>query len=588
MKSVNSTVRKVVNLINSGHLSQAFKIVKKSSKNKSEHDIWIKLSTICGQNHLYQQGIECCKLAIQICPESGIAYSHMANAFLVLGDLNRAINLSKRAVQISQEDASVLYNYGIVLRHVGEYESAIQNIETASRLKPDQAMYHFTLGSCYQGIANEERTVFHYIKSLELDPELIDSYINLGYHYTNFGDLSKAKQHYDAALNIDPKSEGALTGKVTALVRLGEYVDAYKIIRKLIDSKKATANTLLAYANICDQHGDCKEVILEAETLLARTGLPNIDRSLLGFALGKIYDKKAKYDKAFNRYEIGNRASTGSFDKRHYAKFTANIISVYSNDFMRNVPSAKAIDDRPVFIVGMPRSGTSLIEQILSQHCDVFAAGERDDINQIIRKIPNDVNKKEYPLAVLDITASQIETYRKIYTDMMDSMSASAKIITDKMPTNYLYLGLIKQLFPEARVIHCKRDPRDTCLSIYFQNFQNFHPYSNDLNNIAAVYVEYVRLMEHWKRVLDLPIMDLVYENVTLDVEKYARQVVEFCGLEWQARCLEFYKAKRIVNTASFDQVNKPVYQQSVARWKNYEKYIGELITGLDPVLKRL
>jgi hypothetical protein len=256
---------------------------------------------------------------------------------------------------------------------------------------------------------------------------------------------------------------------------------------------------------------------------------------------------------------------------------------VFSPALFVNLPVAKTRGKRPIFIVGMPRSGTSLMEQILAAHRNVYAAGELDTLFNITNKIKQEVGSDEaYPFYISKLNQENLDAMAGIYLKQLDDFSTQAECVTDKMPHNFYLVGLIQLLFPEARIIHCERDPVDTCLSIYFQDFSEEHKYAKDLFNIGTHYHQYQRLMNHWRQVLTIPILDVKYEDLVSDIEIVTRRVLKFCDLDWQESCLQFHKVNRTIDTASFDQVRQPLYTKSVQRWKHYEKYLDELKKGLN------
>jgi hypothetical protein len=258
------------------------------------------------------------------------------------------------------------------------------------------------------------------------------------------------------------------------------------------------------------------------------------------------------------------------------------LMNIYSPEFMARMPRASIRSERPVFIVGMVRSGTSLVEQILASHPAVYGAGELPDIIQTVLSLHTVLGTEQhYPQCLSKLTQEKTDWLAQQYLGHLASLSPDAARVIDKMPGNFMHLGFIELLFPGARIIHCMRDPLDTCLSAYFQDFSRTHQYSYDLSNLGAFYREYLRVMQHWREVLKLPMLEVRYEELVANQEAVTRRMVEFCGLEWDERCMQFHKAKRYVATASYDQVRQPLYNKSAGRWKHYERFLEPLRKGL-------
>lgn len=324
------------------------------------------------------------------------------------------------------------------------------------------------------------------------------------------------------------------------------------------------------------------EAIDYINAILEKNGLTDHAKKGLHFAAAKIFDKQKIYDEAFKHYKAANDMVRTLYDSVTHADKTTRLIEKFSTGFFMQMPKAENHDERPIFIVGMPRSGTSLTEQILAAHSKVYAAGELKDLSAIINFNILGSSAAESFLKDLDtLTIQQINAMAQTYLDKLSNLSGTALRVTDKMPQNYFLLGYIQLFFPGARIIHCRRDPMDTCLSIYFQNFIEQHQYAKSLFDIGTHYYQYERLMNHWREVLTLPYMELSYEDLVNDQENMTRKLLEFAGLEWEESCLQFHKVDRTVDTASFDQVRQPLYTKSMARWKNYEIYLDELKEGL-------
>jgi hypothetical protein len=306
-------------------------------------------------------------------------------------------------------------------------------------------------------------------------------------------------------------------------------------------------------------------------------------RSAAHFSLGRLYDRAGDYNRAFVHFQAGNNLKPSDFDRGEFTRFIDDLINTFDVDFMRNAPCAHHGSRRPVFIVGMPRSGTSLVEQILASHPEVCGGGELEDIRHIAFGAGAWLGSSHtYPRVVRELAAADCDTLAAGYLKKLAVLSPQARCVTDKMPQNFLALGLIALLFPEARVIHCLRDPLDTCLSCYFHDFTGYHPYAYRLEGLGFYYRQYQRLMRHWRAVLPIPMLDVVYEDLVADPEAGIRQLLAFCELDWDERCLRFYESERIVHTSSYQQVRRPIYKSSLGRWRHYAAHLEPLRRALE------
>jgi len=292
--------------------------------------------------------------------------------------------------------------------------------------------------------------------------------------------------------------------------------------------------------------------------------------------LGKLLDRLGRYDEAFESFAEANALDRASCDIAKIGDEIDCLIAAFAVDVWPDLPRAKVESERPVFIVGMPRSGTTPTEQILPSHPEVAAAGELVYLDRLTPVIAMELGAP-WPQVARQIDAGNAERYWRPYLELLERHSATARLVTDKLPGNFMHLGLIRLLFPEAPVIHCRRDPLDTCLSNFFQQFQEGLAYSFDLLDTGHYYLQYRRLMEHWRAVLPGGFLDSDYEALVADPEGRSRALVTHCGLEWNETCLAPHELKREVKTASNWQVRQPIYQSSARRWKRYEKYLGDL-----------
>jgi len=313
-----------------------------------------------------------------------------------------------------------------------------------------------------------------------------------------------------------------------------------------------------------------------AYRLLARKDPPltRRERMSLQFAIGKFCDDTRQFDLAFNAYREANRLQRdmeGGFDRAVFSSQIDALINSYSAELLSRNWDGASESERPVLIVGMPRSGTTLLEQIIASHPRAFGAGELPFWGRAAKAYRPDVLSANLgPDFIAQSAAS--------YLQLLASTGSEAERVVDKMPGNFLWLGLIHAVFPHARILHCQRHPIDTCLSIYFQNFNASHAYGTDLGDLAYYYQEYRRLMAHWRQVLRKDcFLDVSYEALIGNPELQSRQVIEFIGLEWDERCLDYSRTKRGVATASQWQVRQKIYTSSMERWRHFEKHLGPL-----------
>jgi hypothetical protein len=306
----------------------------------------------------------------------------------------------------------------------------------------------------------------------------------------------------------------------------------------------------------------------------------------LHFASAKALDDRGQHEKALEHYIIGGRMKRQQLDYKEGETFGFfdSIREAFPKEIFENRAFQGLDDDRPVFIVGMPRSGSTLVEQILSSHPDVFGAGEVKYLSRALGQLRDRFpSLPKYPEMVGKVTPPQLDIVAKNYQQALANGAGEAKKITDKLLTNYFFLGFINLLFPNAKVIHTQRDPVDTCLSGFTKLFKDDMPHSYDLTELGHYYGKYRELMEHWEKVLPKGFMTTVqYEDVVADTEKEAKRLIEFLGLPWDAKCVDFHKSDRPVKTASVAQVRKPIYKTAVKRWKKYGTGLQPLVDAID------
>jgi len=350
-------------------------------------------------------------------------------------------------------------------------------------------------------------------------------------------------------------------------------------------------NNVQAYYNLSRARpakSDDAEVT-RMEKMLEKPDLSKGDRVNVHFSLGKIYDDLGRHEDAFEQYHQGNQADdrAAPFDARIHNILVDRLTSVFTKQFFMRRQGLGSESTRPVFIVGMPRSGTTLTEQVLASHAEVFGAGELDQVNRLVNAVSAEVSGSAgYPEIAGELDAVTACRLGESYVSYITRLSGGVRRVTDKMPGNFMHLGFIALMLPRARIIHCRRNPMDSCLSCYFQHFTSPMPFASSLEGLGAYYQAYERIMAHWHRALPLPILDVAYEDMVADHEGTCRRIVEFCGLEWDDACLQSHKTKRTVKTASTWQVRQPLYTTSVERWRRYGGHLEPLKKALGPHFK--
>ena len=520
--------------------------------------------------------------ALKLDPDNASVCNSLAAAFQLLDRLDEAIGYYKAAISIAPQYELAHANLGGALKKAGRLEEAVASYQAALGIRPDNAATYINMGDACLALGRLSSAEDCYRKSLSIQPGAAETHYYLASTLTLQGRLDEALSHFNTALELRPNHEDAIGGMADIYRKKGEFDRAYDLLCPLVEKGTTNVSVALNFASFCERFERCHEAILLLENILSTPHLSNNRQRLLHFSLGGIHDHRKEYERAFKHYRKGNALKAVSFDPETMVSEVARNMAFFTPRRLAALPGSELPSRVPVFIVGMPRSGTTLVEQILASHPAVYGAGELGNIFDIVSTMPKLLDcDDQYPACLGSLTQPAINEVSERYLDHLQELGRDSLRVTDKMPSNFLYLGLIELAFPEAHIIHCMRNPLDTCLSIYFQDFTGKHEYAYDLGNIGALYREYRRLMEHWKVTLTLPVLEVKYEDLVTDTEHYSRDIIKFCGLEWDDRCSSFFNTRRDVITASLQQVRKPVYTSSIGRHKHYEHHLGPLKKAL-------
>jgi tetratricopeptide (TPR) repeat protein len=507
------------------------------------------------------------------------------------GKLQEAIAVYGQALRLRPDFPEAHNNLGVALADQGQLAAAQNCYRAALQLRPEYAEAHNNLGVALFRQELIDQAVAALREAVRLKPDYAAAHANLGAALADRGDFVEAVEHYRTALAIEPQSLTAHQNLAAALVELGQMSAAIAHCHTVLRLNPSCAAIYFLLGELAAQgmYSFGSDEIAHLEKLLAEPEHRSLeDANYLHFTLAAWLDRQGRYEEAFPHYRQGNecrrqilRQQNRTYDADAHRRLVDQLIATFDRSWFERAGFKGLESDMPIFVVGMPRSGTTLVQQILSSHPQVTGAGELRYLEQILCT-PADVASAAagYPAYMTTLTGTVARRLGERYLECLAKVSAGKPRVVDKMPHNYLHLGSIVALFPHTPIIHCRRDPMDVCLSCYFQNFKWLN-YSCSLDELALHYREYERLMAHWRSVLPRPIHEVVYEELVARPEQVIRELVAACGLDWDSRCLAFHENRRAVRTASKLQVRRPVYASSVGRWKRYENHLGSLRQAL-------
>ena len=548
---IANTLQAARDCLNRGNHAEAKSLCQQVLRKKPNNFEALKLlGFIAMSSGDFKRAIQIFAKVISRKPKSAIAYYNLGLAYINAGEASFAVQNFKKSIELKPDLACVYGDFCLALTRCGDIEAAISAGEEAVSLLPDNAIAHCNLAQAYDAWKSYDSAYKHYQKAAELLPNHPGIQLALATAYVGFGNTKAASECYRKVIKLYP-----------------EDVESYRQLARI--NKFASTD-----------HEDVQKL----KAILSESWLNDEGRASILSALGKIYQDCKLYDDAFAYYEQANKLqeTLSDFVPEVFADYISSLIKVLDSEILSEKRTLGNVSKAPVFIVGVPRSGTSLVEQILSSHHDVFGAGELTWIGQAASSIQGSLKTTtHYPECVQELTDSNINELAEKYLLYLNSLADNESWITDKMPNNFLHLGFIHILFPNAKIIHCRRDSKDSCVSMYTEYFPDGLPYSYDLLKLGAFYKQYERIMNHWRTVLpEHAMMDIDYESLVTNQEEVSRQLVEFIGMPWDDACLTFYQKQGRVNTASDLQVKKPMYSSSIGRWKHYQKHLQPLEQG--------
>jgi tetratricopeptide (TPR) repeat protein len=554
-----------------------------------------------------QEAVAAHQRALTIAPGYAEAHNNLGSALQDLGRLEEAAASYGRAAELRPSFAMALANLGGALKHLGRPHDAIDSYRRALLRDPTRAEVHCNLGNALLDLGQPEAAAASYQRALEIKPDFVAALVHLGGALRELGQASAAEARFREALQLQPGSAEVHHNLAVVLRLQNLTAQAEASCRTALDLNPRLVAAIVFLAKLQVDRGNFAEaealfqraIAIDPDSPEAWSGLPSLrkmtvldaawlaeaqrvaDRSPaprrevhLRYAIGKYFDDVRDFPQAFANYRRANELTklyAPKHDREQLARFVEQLIQWHDRSWVARARNESRASQRPVFIVGMPRSGTTLAEQILASHPAVFGAGELPFWGIALAR----------SLAASDGRNGEIDVRALAddYLRLLDGLSAAAERVVDKMPTNFLSIGLIHAALPDARIIHMRRNPVDTCLSIYFQDFETAYSYANDPGDLAHSYGEYLRVMDHWRSVLhENAILDVPYEGLVEDQEGWSRRMLEFIGLPWDPNCMNFHQTRRTVATVSSWQVRQAINKSSVERWRHYERFVEPLL----------
>ncbi len=488
--------------------------------------------------------------------------------------------------------AEAFSNYGNVLSELGRSEEAIRRYRRALLIKPDYAEAEFNLGNALLKCKRPDEAVKAFSAAVRIRPGYVEALQNLAASLRELGRHAEAIASLRRALEIRPRDGELRNALGMALQEAGNLDEAEATFDETIVLDPTVTNAFYHRVRMARVKPD-DALLAKMEDLARRPkALSPQNYSLLLFALGKAYEDIGRYDEAFASLLEGNRLARGfiNYDEKESRQRFARLSRVFTASLLAEKAGLGSDSNVPIFVVGFPRSGTTLTEQILASHLQVHGAGEHTFVGELASSMAAGIGGGiHFPECVPGLPGEEFRSLGDLYADRLRRISPLAPRIVDKLPGNFMFLGFIHLILPNARIIHVKRDPIDTCVSCFAQRFRYDNvSFTYDLGELGRYYRLYLDLMEQWRRVLPRGAMiEVGYEDMIENLEAEARRIVDFCGLPWDERCLSFHQAERTVRTASVTQVRQPIYRSSMQRWRRYEKHLAPLIAALGDAAPR-
>ena len=555
-----------------GRLPLALRMVQKAASLQPDlASVHIQLAHLLRQDRKFAGATEELNIALRLQPDDADAYNDLGLVHLAQRQFQQAADCFAEALRLAPESGLTHYNMALALEALGSPAAAIERYQDATRLRPALAEAHYKLGLLLETEGHDEHAIESLHAASALKPGTAFALLCEAKILSLTDNDSTSEELVRRAISLEPRNGGAHAMLGTILMQQGRFDEAAASfdLANALGTQDVVGSESLVHVKTLSETD--RPLIEQLEQNSQNPGITGTEALHVHFALGKAYDDLGEYARAIEHFDRANslkKRVSRHYDRNAHAELVDRLIWRFSPEFFARNKHMAHDWNVPVLIVGMPRSGTTLAEQIISSHPDVAAGGELTFWPNHALKFGVDRDGRIDPVWMRETQAA--------YQARLRQISITAPTITDKLPQNFQYVGLLHAAFPRARVIHCRRNPMDTCLSIYFTNFAKRMDFAFDREWIVDYYEQYARLMEHWRNVLPSNcLLEVNYEELVAAPEPVIRSIIQFCGLEWDDACLRPEQNQRVLKTASLWQARQPIYGTSVSRWRHYEPWLG-------------
>jgi tetratricopeptide (TPR) repeat protein len=569
-----------------GRLTEAEGCYRKFLAHQPDHaDTLHLLGLIAQRAGRHDQTVEWVRRAISHDARHAGYFLTLGGALILQGKFEEAVTASRQAIAIKPDFVEAHANLGLALKALGRFEEAVAACRQTVALRPNFALAHSNLGMALSEQGELDQAIAAFRDAIRIKPDYPEAYCNLGLALRRKGKFEEAIAAYRQAIAIKPNLSGAHANLGEALIKFGDLSEGRAALERAVHLEPRNAKYLYNFGNVVrcvagDPH------LAALEQLARDSGSLSVEhRIYLHFALAKAHGDMGRHAEAFRQWIDGNALKRAKvvYDEGATLAQMDRVRAVFTPELMRARENLGDPSGVPVFIVGMMRSGSTLVEQILASHPKVFGGGELTQFESAVGRIQNmRGGSATFPESARDWTGEDYRDLGARYLAEVERLAPGAARITDKMPKNFMHVGLIHLALPNATIIHTVRDPVDTCLSSFSRLYTAEQGYTYDLAELGRYYRQYRALMAHWRRVLPPGrILEVRYEDVVADLEGQARRILAHCGLEWDERCLSFHETDRPVLTWSATQVRQPIYASAVGRWRVHEEFLAPLLAEL-------